>query len=74
MRIPGGRHLSVPTISSTAAAMDATSMKERPSSQMSGPSPSAMVASGGYMNHPCSGPTPNSTEPSTKVPPMRKHQ
>ncbi|EAR50175.1 DNA polymerase III subunit chi, partial [Oceanicola granulosus HTCC2516] len=32
-RIPGGRHLSVPTISSTAAAMEAISMNDSPSSQ-----------------------------------------
>ena len=39
MRMPGGRHLSVPTIISTAAAIAATSMNEKPSSQMSGPMP-----------------------------------
>ena len=39
MRIPGGRHLRMPTISSTAAAMAATSMNDRPSSQMSAPMP-----------------------------------
>jgi hypothetical protein len=30
MRMPGGRHLRTPTMSSTAAAIDATSMKLRP--------------------------------------------
>ena len=35
--MPGGRHLSTPTISSTAAAIAATSMNEKPSSQMSAP-------------------------------------
>ena len=39
MRIPGARHFSTPTISSTAAAMAAISMKEKPSSQMSAPIP-----------------------------------
>ena len=54
MRMPGGRHFSMPTMSSTAAAIEATSMKERPSSQMSAPMPenSLSVASGGYMNQP----------------------
>ena len=45
-RIPGGRHFSAPTISSTAAAMEATSMNDRPKSQMSLPGPSALVAKG----------------------------
>lgn len=39
IRIPGGRHLSVPTINSTAAAMAAISMNEKPSNQMSAPIP-----------------------------------
>ena len=39
MRIPGGRHFSAPTIISTAAAIAATSMNEKPSSQMSAPIP-----------------------------------
>ncbi len=52
--MPGGRHLRTPTISSTAAAIEATSMKQRPSSQMSAPMPdcSTSVVSGGYMNQP----------------------
>ena len=37
--MPGGRHFSAPTISSTAAAIAATSMNENPSSQMSAPMP-----------------------------------
>ena len=72
--MPGGRHFSVPTISSTAAAMDATSMKLRPRSQMSDPMPCSSVASGGYMNQPPFGPASKRIEPSTKMPPIRKHQ
>src|SRR3546814_8043353 len=54
MRMPGGRHLSTPMMSSTAAAIEATSMKLRPSSQMSTPMPAlrSSVLSGGYMNQP----------------------
>ena len=60
MRIPGGRHLSVPTISSTAAAIAAISMNEKPSNQMSAPAPGWYLdVSGGYMNHPPLGDTPN---------------
>jgi len=40
MRMPGGRVFSTPTISSTAAAIDATSMNDNPSSQISAPRPS----------------------------------
>ena len=73
-RIPGGRHFSVPTISSTAAAIDATSMKLSPSSQISLPGPSSSVASGGYMNHPARGAASKKIDPITKTPPIRKHQ
>ena len=73
-RIPGGRHFNAPTINSTAAAILATSMNDRPSNQMSGPMPSSFVASGGYMNHPALGAASNSSDPSTKHPPIRKHQ
>lgn len=73
-RIPGGRHFSTPTISSTAAAIEATSMKDSPSSQMSEPSPSSCVASGGYMNQPDFGAASKRIEPITKTPPIRKHQ
>src|SRR3546814_1686553 len=54
MRMPGVRHLSTPMMSSTAAAIEATSMKLRPSSQMSTPMPALRpsVLSGGYMNQP----------------------
>src|SRR3546814_10870949 len=57
MRMPGARHFMMPTIISTAAAIEATSMKERPSSQISAPMPenSLLVASGGYMNQPVLG-------------------
>src|SRR5688500_17295224 len=52
-RMPGGRHLSAPTISSTAEAIAATSMNEKPSSQMSAPiSLWYLEVSGGYMNQP----------------------
>ena len=61
-------------MSSTAAAIEATSMNDSPSSQMSEPMPDSFVASGGYMNHPARGPAPKSTEPITKMPPIRKHQ
>ena len=73
-RIPGGRHLSAPTISSTAAAIEATSINERPKSQTSGLMPSSLVASGGYMNQPALGPESNRMDPKTKMPPIRKHQ
>ena len=74
--MPGGRHFSTPTISSTAAAIEATSMKLRPSSQMSAPIPvcSVSVVSGGYMNQPPSGAAPKKIEPQTNTPPIRKHQ
>jgi len=74
-RMPGARHFMMPTMSSTAAASDATSMKDRPSSQMSAPMPAcSLVASGGYMNHPALGAAPKKIEPQTKVPPIRKLQ
>ena len=73
-RIPGGRHFSVPTINSTAAAIEAISIKLRPSSQISLPTPSALVASGGYMNHPEFGAASNRIEPMTNTPPIRKDQ
>src|SRR5690606_3102407 len=74
--MPGARHLSTPVISSTAAAIDATSMKERPSSQISAPMPDWLVSlvNGGYMNQPACGPASNSTEPATNRPPKRKDQ
>ncbi len=74
--MPGGRHLSTPTISSTAAAIEATSMKDRPSSQMSAPMPDwrMSVVSGGYMNQPPCGAASKKIEPHTKMPPSRKHQ
>ena len=75
MRIPGGRHFKTPMMSSTAAAIEATSMKERPSSQTSTPMSSASgpdVLKGGYMNQPPLGPASNRIEPQTKVPPIRK--
>jgi hypothetical protein len=75
MRMPGGRIFSTPTISSTAAAMDASSMKLRPSSQISAPGPSwYSVVSGGYMNQPPAGAMPKKSDPQTKVPPMTKLQ
>ena len=66
--MPGGRHFSTPTISSTAAATDDTSMNERPSIQMSAPRPerSLRVVSGGYMNQPPSGAALKKIEPATK--------
>jgi hypothetical protein len=74
-RMPGARHFMIPTISSTAAASEATSMKERPSSQMSAPMPACSdVANGGYMNQPELGAAPKKIEPHTKTPPMRKLQ
>jgi len=74
--MPGGRHLSTPTISSTAAATDETSMKERPSIQISAPSPdrSVRVVSGGYMNQPPSGAALKKIDPPTNSPPIRKDQ
>src|SRR5690606_6224576 len=58
------------------AAMDATSMKESPSSQISAPMPeySSSVASGGYMNQPAEGAALKKIEPQTKTPPIRKLQ
>ena len=74
MRMPGGRHFSTPTINSTAAAIDAISIKESPRSQMSDPTPGSSVASGGYMNQPDLGAASNSTDPRTKTPPIRNDQ
>ena len=76
MCMPGGRHLSTPTINSTAAAIDATSMNDRPSNQMSVPMPDCAVSvlRGGYMNQPPDGATPNRIDPHTKQPPMKKLQ
>ena len=72
--MPGGRHFSTPTMSSTAAAMDATSMNDSPSSQMSTPMPPCFVDSGGYMNQPPAGAASKNIEPQTNTPPIRKHQ
>src|SRR5688572_25592357 len=75
MRMPGGRHFSTPTISSTAAAMAATSMNERPSSQMSAPIPGwYFVVKGGYMNQPPRGAASKKREPQKNTPPRTKHQ
>src|SRR5918999_5291426 len=75
IRMPGGRHLSTPTISSTAAAIAATSMNENPSSQMSAPISGWYVdVSGGYMNHPPLGAASKKREPQRKTPPMTKLQ
>src|SRR5690606_41571590 len=75
-RMPGGRHFSTPTISSTAAAIEATSMNESPSIQISAPIPASdgSVASGGDMNQPPSGAASKKSEPDTKKPPNRKIQ
>src|SRR3546814_3244240 len=75
-RMPGGRHFNTPTINSTAAAIEATSMKERPSIQMSAPMPESdvSVVSGGYMNHPPSGAASKKIDPATNTPPIRKLQ
>src|SRR5690606_12964820 len=70
IRIPGGRHFSTPTINSTAAAIDAISINERPSSQTSTPIPGLSVLKGGYMNHPPSGAIPKNNEAQKKVPPI----
>src|SRR5690606_3154019 len=72
-RMPGGRHFSTPTISSTAAALEATSMNDSPSIQMSAPMPASdgSVASGGYMNQPPSGAASKKIEPQTNTPPIR---
>ena len=61
-------------MSSTAAAIEATSMKLNPSSQISAPMPDCSVESGGYMNQPASGAALKKIEPQTKTPPMMKHQ
>src|SRR5690606_38350610 len=73
MRMPGVRHFMMPMISSTAAAIDATSMNDRPSSHMSAPIPenSLSVASGGYMNQPDDGAASKKIEPQTKTPPRK---
>lgn len=72
--MPGARHFSTPTMSSTAAAIEATSMKVSPSSQTSAPMPDCSVESGGYMNQPASGACPKKIELETNTPPIRKHQ
>src|SRR5690606_18034084 len=75
IRMPGGRVLSTPTISSTAAAMDAISMNDKPSSQISTPWPSRnALERGGYMNQPPFGATPKKMEPQTKMPPIKNDQ
>ncbi|MNV72547.1 hypothetical protein D3C71_1656450 [compost metagenome] len=76
MRMPGARHFMMPTMISTAAAIEATSMKDRPSSQISAPMPaySLSVASGGYMNQPALGAALKKIDPQTKMPPSRKLQ
>src|SRR5690606_10127019 len=75
MRMPGGRHLSAPTISSTADAIAATSMNEKPSNQMSAPMSGWYVeVSGGYMNQPPRGAASKKIAPHRNTPPSRKHQ
>src|SRR5680860_167034 len=76
MRMPGGRHLRMPMIISTAAAIDATSINDSPSIQMSAPMPdcSTSVVSGGYMNQPPLGAAAKKIEPQTNTPPSRKLQ
>ncbi len=69
--MPGGRHFKIPTMSSTAAAIDATSMKDSPSSQTSTPMPGRSVLKGGYMNQPPSGAIPKNSDTQKNVPPMR---
>ena len=75
-RMPGARHLRTPVISSTDAASDATSMKLRPSSQMSVPMPVRRGSDdiGVYMNHPAAGAALKNSDPQTKTPPVMKHQ
>jgi hypothetical protein len=73
--IPGGLHFRTPTINSTAAAIDAISIKDSPSNQMSAPIPGwYSVVMGGYMNQPPRGAAPKNSDPHTKIPPIRKHQ
>src|SRR5688572_13971793 len=75
IRIPGGRHLSTPTISSTAAATADTSMNENPSSQMSAPMSGWYAdVSGGYMNHPPRGAASKKIDPHKNNPPMTNAQ
>src|SRR5690606_22428946 len=75
VQMPGERHFRTPTISSTAAAMEAISMKLRPRSQMSFPTPGCpVVDSGGYMNQPPFGAASKKIDPQTKTPPSTKHQ
>ena len=73
--MPGGRQRSTPTMSSTAAAMAATSMNEKPSNQMSAPmSGWKRLVSGGYMNQPPRGAASKNSEPHRNVPPMANAQ
>src|SRR5262245_25410830 len=75
MRMPGGRDLRMPTISSTDAAIAATSMNENPRSHMSAPTPgSYWLVSGGYMNQPPLGAASKKIEPQRKTPPSRNAQ
>ena len=75
IRMPGGRDLSTPTISSTAAAMAATSMNEKPRSHMSAPmSGWYALVSGGYMNQPPRGAASKKIEPQRNIPPRTKLQ
>src|SRR3546814_15957347 len=75
-RMPVGRQFNTPTLNTTAAAIEATSRKERPSIQMSAPMPDSdvSVVSGGYMNHPPSGAASKKIDPATNTPPIRKLQ
>src|SRR5215207_6378281 len=70
--MPGGRVLSTPMISSTAAASEAISTNDRPSSQMSAPLPGAYspLVSGGHMNQPPSGAARKKMLPNTAQPPI----
>src|SRR5688500_6624659 len=73
--MPGGRHFRTPTISSTAAAMADTSMKENPSSQMSAPMSGWYAeVSGGYMNQPPRGAASKKMDPQRNRPPSTNAQ
>ncbi len=70
--MPGARVKRMPTISSMAPAIAEISMKPMPSSQKSAPMPGeyCLFVSGGYMNQPPSGDTPQKMVQKNARPPI----
>ena len=70
--MPGARVIKMPTINSIAPAIAEISMNPMPSSQKSAPSPGeySLPLSGGYMNQPLSGDTPQKMVQKKASPPI----